>query len=267
MDWYAVGISGAAGALAAMIATLAFRGHRERKTAYVVTFVTLFAVLASVGKHVVLPAIKVPIEFQRAERQLLELPVYAALREHDPRAYAAIMAEIKAGIGKGAGTAEVVTAVRPLVEDVVKSRLPAASDEAAVVYMSVLVREMRELKAKDPGLCYKFLFPQQHGALNLADHVSADLVQEDLAALAEVIRTSAVSPQAKPEALEVESDLLAVFSAVSARHGDNARLLENLAAAGVDPAVGCELAADLYGEVIALPTARAGRLLRFMLAQ
>ena len=133
--------------------------------------------------------------------------------------------------------------------------------------LGVMVDEMRELNGQDPNLCYRFLFSQQYGAINPQKYVSKQLMDADLAALAEVIRTSATDPQPAPTEPEVAADLEIVVSQLQEQYGDNISILQNPQDPSVDKRVACGMMADLYAHVLKLPSPRNGRLLRFMLAQ
>jgi uncharacterized protein YqcC (DUF446 family) len=267
MNWYSVGAAAVAGALAAMVATLVVPKRAERKAAYAIVFVLLFSVFTALTREFVVPALTLPHELERAERELLTMPLFQALKQHDLATYNAFMAELKEGLKQGTKEADLIARLKPRMEQMVQKRVPVASDQAVVKYMSVMTREMRELRRQDPLLCYKFMFPQQYGAINIKDHVPKELMDADLAALTDVIKTSAEQPQPAPKQVEVAPDLDVAIGQLQQKHQEDVAVLQNLQAPEVDKAKGCEVTADLYEIIIALPPDRNGRLLRYLLSQ
>lgn len=268
MSGYAIAIAAAAGAIAALVAALLVRKPREKRVEFVVLFVVLLGGLNVVGQQFLLPRLDPSIRVGAAEKALLEIPAFQAIKQHDPATYATILAELRAGLARGLEEDQLIAQVKPKVEQLVVERLPKASDPALVAYIRTMVQELRELNRKDPNLCYQFLFPQQYGALNASQHLSPEILQADLAALVQVIETSARAPQSPPPAEEVAADLQAAVGALEQQHGAGAvAALQNLHDPAVPRAKGCALTADLYDHVLALPPERSGKVLRFMFSQ
>lgn len=267
MNWAAIGLAAVAGAVSALIAMLLVRKPNERRVAFTIVFVATFTILNFLAKDYVLPRLTISAAMERAEQQLLALPAFPAMKQHDPAVYDALMSDLRAGILEQQSEEELLARVKPRVEQLVQERVPLASDDAVVAYMRIMIREMRELNRQDPDLCYKLLFPQQYGAINAFTYLPKDLVEADSAALAQVIRTSAESPQLIPDEAEIAIDLSAVVDGLWARHGENTALLQDLHSPTASRELGCNLVADLYDGVLALPLQRSSKLLRYLLAQ
>jgi hypothetical protein len=268
MNWIAIGLAAAAGAVAAVIASLVVRKPKEKGVLYAFVFVVLFAVLNALGKEFLLPTLSLPFELAKAEQALLAIPAYQAIKLHDPAVYDAVVADLRSGLKRGLSEDELIGQIKPRIEQIIVQRIPKASDSAVVGYMTVMVREIRELNRQNPELCYKFLFPQQYGAINLQKHVPKELLEADLSALALVIETSAKSPQSLPTEAEVATDLELAVAALIEAHGEAAvAVLQDLHNPAVSKAKGCSVTADLYDRVLALPLERSSKVLRFMLSQ
>ncbi len=267
MSWYSIGAAAVAGALAAVVAMLVVPSRAQRNTTYVIVFVVLFSVFTTLAREIVVPALSLPHDLEQAERELLEMPVFQALKQHDQATYNGFMTDLEEGLRNGVKESDLIAQLKPRMEQMIQRRVPVAADHAVVTYMSVITREMRELRKQDPLLCYKFLFPQEHGAINIKDHVQSELISADLAALTNVIKTSAEQPQPVPEQVDVANDLEVAIGQLQRKHGADVAILQNLQAAGIDKAKGCDITADLYDLIIALPPDRNGRLLRYLLSQ
>lgn len=267
MNWISVGLAAASGALAAMIALLVVPRRGNWRGAYTFVFVVLFVGFSALSEQFLGPRLSLPWEMKRAEQALLQVPAYQAMKQYDPQTYTAIMDDLRRGLEGGKTQKDLIAQIKPRVEQLVQKRMPVASDQAVVDYMGVTVRELRELKRRDPALCFKFMFPQQYGVLNARDYMSKDIIDADFAGLAEVIRTSATAPQPVPAESEVSDDLKAVVTQLHQRHGDDATILQHLQDPHVDQAKGCEITAELYEGILALPQPRSGKLLRYMLSQ
>lgn len=266
MNWYSVGGAAAAGALAALIATVVASRRAESKAAYVVVFALAFGVLNFLANRFVVPALALPDNLRKIEDELLTMPVFLALKEHDPATYGGIIEEFRNGLAQNKDRAELIAQIKPRIEQVVQKRVPVASDEAVVAYVSVMAREMRELLKKDPMLCFKFLFPQQYGSIDISKHVSGELLRQDLAALTGVIKSSSEQPQAIPELEDVAADLEVAVSQLQRLHQEDVVLLDKLGDASVDKAKACGVAADFYEIIIGLPADKNGKVLRYMLS-
>lgn len=70
------------------------------------------------------------------------------------------------------------------------ARLPYASNEAMMNHMAVMLDELKHLQPQ-PNNCFRFLFPVVKGGVNANRVLTAELQRRDMAALQEVIRTSA----------------------------------------------------------------------------
>lgn len=267
MNWISIGIGAAAGLVAALLAHLVVRKPQERKIAYGVVFVVAFVFLNTLARENILPTLNNYYEAEKAEETLLKIPAYQELKQHDPNTYQVMLSGLREGLRKGSSEEELIAQVKTNLGPLIEKRVPYASDQAVVTYMGVVVKELRELNRQDPSLCYRFLFPQQYGAINPQKYLSKQLLSADLAALAEVIRTSATDPQPAPTEQDVAADLEIVVGQLQEQYGDSVSVLQNPQNPSVDKRVACGMIADLYTRVLELPSPRGGRLLRFMLSQ
>lgn len=76
---------------------------------------------------------------------------------------------------------------------VLQKRLAIASDDAVLTYISVKIREMRELNKQNPEICRKALAPQRYG-IDMKDLIPKELADADRASFANVIKSSTEQP-------------------------------------------------------------------------
>ena len=265
--WINVLVGAICGTVAAMIAHLVVSKLTTNKNAVQIVTIVLMVALFGISKATVVPHIKTWNELRNVDGELSKNVAFSALKEHDPEEYKRIIDGLKAVIESGGTQQDAVLAVRGLIEQVVKQRLPIASDAAVSQYMRAMVKEMKELKAKDPALCHRFLFPEPGNNIDLQKHVSAQTMSEDLAGLASVVRSSATSPTTPPTEAEVSDDLTAVMMELYGTYGEDIMALENPAAVRIPSDRLCQITIDMYDKILALPEEKSGPLLRYMLNQ
>jgi hypothetical protein len=229
--------------------------------------VILFVVLFTVAKATVIADITGRLEQKDFESKLAQIPAFVAIRKHAPATYGELLAEFQRGRKEGLRDDQLVAAMKPKVMAVAMKSLPVTSNEAASAYMGVMVQEMRELRAQGNGLCYGFMFPQPGAPVNMVKYVKKETVEADLQALAKVIESAALAPQARPTEQEMTGSIQRVFMQLAAKYGADVALYENLGAPGLDKEKVCDMTIDLYDEVLKLPSPENGRVVRFMLAQ
>src|SRR5262249_24244062 len=87
------------------------------------------------------------------EEAVVKVPVFAALRRAEPQTFGELIAHWKDGYSKGVPEEEITAHARALVADVVRRRLPFASDEKLTEWVDILVGYMDNLKSTDPESC------------------------------------------------------------------------------------------------------------------
>lgn len=265
--WINVLVGAICGAVAAMVGHLVVSKLTSNKNAVSIATIVLMVVLFGISKATFVPYINTWSELRSVEEELSNNVAFSALKEHDAAEYDRIIAGLKEVIEGGGTQQDAAQAVRGRIEQVVKQRLPIASDAAVSQYMRAMVKEMKELKAKDPALCQQFLFPEPGKNIDLQKHVSAETLSEDLAGLASVVRSSATSPTTPSTEAEVSDDLTTVMMNLYEIYGEDILALENPAAAHIPSERLCQITIDMYDRVLALPDEKSGPLLRYLLNQ
>jgi hypothetical protein len=266
VDWASVILAGLAGALSVAIAHLLVRNPKKRQITYALVLVLSFAILNALSRVFVLPHIHGWQTEEAIERQLGQIPAYREVRKGDPQAYERIRAIVRDGIREAQRSEIVAGRIRAVLSELVVKYIPYASDDAVVDFARVMVREIEELTRVDPNFCYRFLFPEQYGPLDASKHIDPKTLQNDLAALAILIRTATHNPQPGPDVSRSEALLKTVYIRVNEEYGDDVRLLDNPHGQSVDKEKVCTIIAGLYKHVLNMPKKQSGMVLRYMFA-
>ena len=228
--------------------------------------VLVFIVLSALTKVLVIPPLHLWTSQREIEKSLLEISAYEIIAKYDSKAYEQIRQEILNSLKNGESQDEASGRARRRVAELVSEYIPRASDDAILRYMKAMVKEMDELAAKNPELCYQFLFPQKYGPADVNEHLTPETQRENLVALAEVIRTAVEQPQSLPDTAAAETLLKNTLNQFSQGHREDTLLLKDPFAPGIDKGKACSLIASLYKEVLRLPEKESSLVLRYMLS-
>jgi hypothetical protein len=218
------------------------------------------------ARQFLLPGIRLWKDQREIDQSLLEISAYQQIAKYDPNAYQEIRAEILDSLRKGESQPQSIARGRRLILGLVKKYIPRASDDAIIGYVNAMIQEIEELAAKDPELCYQFLFPEKYGTPDTTKHLKPETQRADLNALAEVIRTAVEKPQAEPDKVAGEAVVRKVLNTYYETRGDDVNLLKDPFAPGVDKCKVCNLVAVLYREIVNLPKEKSSLALRYMLS-
>jgi hypothetical protein len=149
--------------------------------------------------------------------------------------------------------------------EVINQRLMRGTDAAVVNYISVSVEEMRALNQIDPGLCFRYLYPQVSGGINLLTTLPPSLNRKEADAMEQLLLNSPLPDQPLDKAL-AQDDLQKIVARLYQQWGDKLQQLNMPADTAVDRSSLCAMSIDLYSAILALPDKRAANLLRRMIA-
>lgn len=201
---------------------------------------------------------------RNAQGELLKQPVYQVLREHEPESFGRIArkyADLEAG---RLTPAEFTNFSSSDLSEVATRRMAHASDEAVLALMRDMVANGRRLEAQPGDACFRFLFPNISGPPELANVLEAAAQARTHQVIADVIRTSAETPQPLPDPATVRDSLATVVNATYEQYGADAQMIANAADPRVDRAKVCTITLGLYDRILARPPADASALLRLM---
>jgi hypothetical protein len=266
LNWINIAAAVTIGLISGAVAYIIARKYPTRRILSFAIPVLVFVVLSALVKFFLIPPLHLWKSQREVERSLSQVAAFKIIAKYDLKAYEEIKREILKSLKNRESPDEVFEQARQRVAEWVPGYIPRASDAAIVRYMKAMVKEMVELSGKNPELCYQFLFPRKYGAVNVTEHLSPETQREDLAALAEVIRTAVEDPQSSPDPTPAETLLKEILSQFSLDHGEDTLLLKDPFAPGIDKAKACGLIAALYEKVLTLPEREASLVLRYMLS-
>lgn len=267
MDWVRIILAAISGALGAAVAHLLVRSPRQRRVAYAVVLVSSFAIFNALARLFVLPHIRLWQHEQQVEQELQAIPAYRVIQKSDPQAYERIQAIVHDGIRQGKRSEVLASQIRAVISTLVVKYFPHASDEAVIEFARVIVREIEELTQVSPERCYQFLFPEQYGPLEIAKYVHPKTIQDDLAALANLIHSATRTPQPGPDPSQSKALLATVYTQMNEKYGNTIRLLDNPHGRTVDKKMVCTMIAGLYRQVLHLPQKDSSVVLRYMFSR
>jgi hypothetical protein len=139
--------------------------------------------------------------------------------------------------------------------------VPEASNAAAVVLGNALVARLTDLQARDPGQCYRFLFPSAGGPAG-----GGSFRDEGLLNALRLVGLSAREGNAEPlDRRAAGRQVEAAFARLRERHGADVDVLRHPRSPGADRGRVCAMTIALYAELLRLPPDAAGQALRHTL--
>ena len=206
----------------------------------------------------------------KIESGLLAIPIYSVLAQYDQQNYAKLRNIFVSGIQKGRAQIEIQNDIRSVfVGQLIPTYLKKAPDEALIRYWNSQIAEMKYLAKLSPQHCADFAFPQfAKTAQDLQRLLPKDLRQEDIDALAAVIKGVATNPQGYASSPKIQTDLEAAVMRVARKYPEALDVVQNPANHKDDPASLCAAVIVLYSEVLAIPSSsRSGAVLRYMISE
>ncbi|MDO9006062.1 MAG: hypothetical protein Q7V20_21675 [Aquabacterium sp.] len=263
--WLHVLVAAVCGGLAASLAKLTVKNRAGGVVAQRIIFGLAFVLLWAAFQRTVVPRAQGMLASLTIEDEFAQNPAFSALRKYDRLTFDSVIEAAGQSLQHGATNAQVMSEVGARIKISVLPKVSSASDQAAIQYVRVVVASAGELERQGGDLCYQFLFPKDNAPAEAFTQLAVTTRGATYAALAEVIRTSAISPQAAPRQIDVREPLTYIASLVNNRFGADVSMLENPGASEVDKTKVCAMAIYMYNEIFKLPESAQGKLLRFML--
>ncbi|MBU5376045.1 hypothetical protein [Pantoea septica] len=202
---------------------------------------------------------------QAAIDYLVKMPGYRVLQTQEPALWQLLVQELQLRLRRGEAPQQAAGELRGWLADLINQRVMRAPDAAVVNYIRASVNVMQALGQRDPQLCFRFLYPQVSGGVNLAKTLSPTLNAQDAAAMEQLLLSSrgADLPVDQPQA---QHDLQRIVADLYKKWGDKLQQLNMPADTAVDRSSMCAMSVDLYSAILALPDKHAANLLRRMVA-
>ncbi len=268
MNWASLGLAALCGALAGVLSAAVVSDPKENRGRYAGTFVVIFAMLFGLCRAFVLPKYEVWQGLRQAEAELQKIPAFVALKRYEPTTYGSLMEEVKGSLKDGLNEERIIAIFHGRMEQIVKKRLPVASNESVTEYMKAMMTELGELQKQGDDVCYRYLFPREGEIPDGRQYFSQEAQQADLAALGQVIESAAKDPQRVPQDFEVNPKLEPIVQELAGEYGRDLGLLQQTNGLMVsDRRKVCAMTAGLYGKILRLPVKDSGMVLRYLMAK
>ncbi|MDI9220095.1 hypothetical protein QMZ30_04170 [Pantoea sp. EA-12] len=197
--------------------------------------------------------------------QLSLAPGYRLLKTQEPALWQLLNRELLHKRLEGVPADQALGELRGWLMDLVNQRMARADDATLVNYLRVSVEEMQALQQPEPQRCFRFLYPQVNGGINLQQALSPELYQRDAQALDQLLQQSTGNDQPLDQAL-AQRDLQSIVEKLYGKWGDKLQQLNMPADTAVDRSAMCAMSIDLYSGILALPAKQAANLLRKMVS-
>ncbi len=202
---------------------------------------------------------------QEVTTQLSLAPGYRLLKTQEPALWQLLHRELLHKRMEGVPAEQALGEMRGWLMDLVNQRMARADDETLVNYLRVSVEEMQALQQPEPQRCFRFLYPQVNGGINLQQVLSPELNQRDAQALDQLLQQSTGNDMPIDQAL-AQRDLQSIVEKLYGKWGDKLQQLNMPADTAVDRSAMCAMSIDLYSGILALPAKQAANLLRKMVS-
>lgn len=206
-------------------------------------------------------------DLENIDAEFVKIPLFSALKMYERAAYDRLLSQVRSGVQEGRSLAEMQKQIFPLVHSIYMKKLPYASDPALRAFGRLLLEQMKVLYSVDPTLCYAFIHGENSETnADATKYFSDELRQRALSVMAEVIRSAGEGSFQPPSRQQIEGQLKSVFTVLTKRFGADVRMLNDRELGKANKPRTCEIAYELYREILVLPEQDSGQVLRFMFA-
>jgi hypothetical protein len=203
------------------------------------------------------------------EADFLSVPVFAVLQRLEPATFADLKETYISGVLGGVPRNEMSAKVRAtMMEKVIPKYVRMAPDHELIAYWRTQIEKAEELRAIDPRYCAEFLAPQNgNDTRELVSLFSPKAQQEDIQALADLMIAGSKHPQKVPPGKAVQGALRESAHRAEELVPGALHMVTNPGMATSRPSEFCHAEVAFYESILALPSNRAGPLLRYLVAQ
>lgn len=200
-----------------------------------------------------------------AQDSLAAQPVWRTLKEQQPTLYRQANDRLLSSLEAGVPLQQAIDRLRPLAADLLNQRINAARDEDLIRYMQISLEEMKAMREKGAAECFRFLFPQVKGGINISEVLPKPLTDSELLAMDTLFKHSNGADQ-PIDLKQGRVKLQGVVRTLYAKWGSDLQTLNTPAEAGVDEAKLCDMTIDLYQSVLALTDKDSANVLRIIIS-
>jgi len=246
------------GAIAGIIAVPLSKLWKGEKKTWSVLFFIIMGLFTLLAKFYLIPQ----YEIWDIKREIVEIPVYKLISETDPQTFNLIIDDFYNFHKKNKNYRQLNLATKQNLEMVLAKYAPITSNRSINEYVEILLRELKVLNRKDSKLCFGFLFPKEFGPIKATKYFDKSLQEEDLNALAKVIRDALNTPQEPPNPQESDRLFQELADQMYRAWGKDTQILEGPPFAGAGPKKVCDIYIDMIETILKLPPEKRSVVLR-----
>jgi hypothetical protein len=225
---------------------------QQNVTASMLVSILLIAVLSPLAKHQFREFFKTN-HINNQVKELLQIPVFSALKKVDPTVYDQIEQDITVSLRADEPSENQKKIITTALAKVLPKYAGQASDDALINW----TKSFQKAILQDPQACKSQI------ETGITNNVDSPASQEFLAAMGTLIESGATGQKPAPiDPTQLEKGLTTVRSNVTAIHGDRTALLADSQTMKQDPQKTCAIMKDFYAEIIKLPKPESGAILR-----
>lgn len=270
MNWNDVIIAAVAAAIIGGVLQALYKKGKIRRTPAIIIFLVLIFWGNFLYEGVIKPRLAGDEQTQEIDQALSALPIYNTIKAQEPALYSQIRSNILRLKKEGKSQQEAIDTVKPMVSELLSTRMNTAPDANVIAAMQVSLEEMQALQARNDGSCFKFLYPHINGGVNTAQVLPPELFKKDLDTMNALLLASGSGQTAQPTVVSGEKAkalMVPVRQALQEKYGDQLQMFNDLGAPAVDRAKVCEISITLYTGILALPPQDSAAVLRLMLGK
>ncbi len=199
------------------------------------------------------------------EQTLLKVPLYSALSTYDSTNYAKLRKIMVNGVQKGQSSLEIQNETRALVTtEIVPHYLKIAPDQAMLRYWRSQIAEMKHFSRTNAAHCVTFMgLDAKTSVAELTSTLPNELINEDLAALTEIIKQGSTNPESRKLVANYEADLERVLISMAKKDPKSVDVILAPEKYQSQPQRVCNSMIAMYDTILALPDQqKAANLLR-----
>jgi len=187
-------------------------------------------------------------------------PLMQSWRAGDPASYQALLSRLSIGARAGQDEPSLLNAARAQMLEAAKLRFAHLDDAHTVELIHIVRSEFEQLATTHPQTCKPMFMGESYG--DVTPYISADVRGRELAVLRAAFQANLSAPQNALSGKQLDDAISNLFASMRLVVGDDVSLLANGADITGHESSYCHVAAALFAQMEAMPSAQAASLMR-----
>ena len=251
-------------AMATAISVALAKSKNDGRSFSVPIFVVAVIVLNTI-------AVRIGRKWQ-AEWQLQHTPLYQQIAKSDPATFQHIRQAVLDGVENHRTDTETSRRIAAILRRALTGRIPQASDDSVLAFAKTMNQVLAHMSYTNPDACFYLLHPEQNETETDNDNVLNDpeverVEEQLLTAMAQMLESATNRPQAPPDPQQSQKLTQAMLAQLRLKYGKDTVLLSGAGVTGEKRKKVCEMSADLFQEVTAMPKIDGSMALRSLVSK